>query len=117
MENVINTCLPQCRHTCLCEVCFGRLERKNVDSDNENDYIDEEALEEARLILGTRNRVYTRVYAGQGCIWFVKRVNGRLRTFFMHGDSWGQYGPDTSDVPRMEAFIAGMTHIPDISSV
>lgn len=115
MENTINICLPQCRHTCMCEECFRKLERKGVDSDDEDAYIDDDSLEEARRILGSRDRVYTKVYAGQGCMWFVKRVNGRLRTFFMHGDSWGQYGEETSDVPRMEAFIAGMRHIPDVN--
>jgi hypothetical protein len=92
----------------MCETCFKRIEQKEVQT---NDYIEDAALEEAREVLGNRNRVYTKVYAGQGCIWYVKRVNDQLRVFFMHGDSWGQYGENTSDVPRMEAFLQGMTEI------
>ena len=30
--------------------------------------------------------------------------NGTLEYFFMHSDSWGQYGEETSDVPRLRAF-------------
>ena len=41
-----------------------------------------------------------------GCSWFVKRngIEDKISMFFMHTDSWGQYGADTSDLYRLNAF-------------
>lgn len=45
--------------------------------------------------------------AGMGCIWFVRNNNRRIEYFFMHSDSWGQYGEDTNNVPRLNCFLHG----------
>jgi len=44
---------------------------------------------------------------GMGCTWFVRNHNNKLEYIFMHSDSWGQYGEDTSDVPKLNCFCKG----------
>ena len=56
-----------------------------------------------------RDQVY-KVYVGMGCFLYYKvPVNATTRydilVFFMHSDSWGQYGEETSDVPKLDRFI------------
>ena len=48
-------------------------------------------------------------YAGMGCQWFVRNnIMGGLNEYlFMHNDSWGQYGPDSDETPRYNAFLRG----------
>ena len=51
-------------------------------------------------------KVYVVIYAGMGCEWYAKRDNiGQpITLFFMHSDSWGQYGEETSHVPKLDEF-------------
>jgi hypothetical protein len=47
--------------------------------------------------------------AGMGCL-FIARHNGTIQNqpiwrFFMHSDSWGQYGAESSDIPRLVRFV------------
>lgn len=57
---------------------------------------------------------YIEFYAGQGCAYYVRNNNGTKEVFFLHCDSHGQYGDDTSDLPRYNAFIKGyQKHIDD----
>ena len=52
---------------------------------------------------------YYQKYAGMGCMWFI-RCNidsGLMEYLFMHSDCWGQYGEDSSNLPRYNAFIHG----------
>ena len=55
------------------------------------------------------HKVYTTVYAGMGCCWYVTRENNweKFKLFCMDSDSWGQYGPETDNRPILEKFIAG----------
>jgi hypothetical protein len=46
-------------------------------------------------------------FVGQGCAYYVRNNNGTKEVFFLHCDSHGQYGDDTSDIPRYLAFIKG----------
>jgi hypothetical protein len=55
--------------------------------------------------LNIPNGYYTLFYAGMGCSWYVRNNNGNLEYYFMHSDSWGQYGDDTSDIPILNAFL------------
>lgn len=48
---------------------------------------------------------YIDVYGGMGCTWFIRNNNGTIEYLFMHSDSWGQYGEDSSHLPRYKAFI------------
>lgn len=45
--------------------------------------------------------------AGMGCTWLIRNNNDNYEYLFMHSDNWGQYGEDSSDVPRYKAFIYG----------
>jgi len=56
-----------------------------------------------------RDQIYKK-YVGMGCFLYFKittncRYTDDIYTFFMHSDSWGQYGEETSDVPRLDRFI------------
>ena len=57
------------------------------------------------------DKIYTILYGGMGCLWYVKRdsSSSEPKAFFMHGDSWGQYG--TSDVPELTKFLHGYTKV------
>jgi hypothetical protein len=47
---------------------------------------------------------YIELYAGMGCMWYVRNNKNVLEYLFMHSDSWGQYGDESSDLPRYNAF-------------
>jgi hypothetical protein len=51
--------------------------------------------------------MYMEFWVGQGCAYYVRNNNGTKEVFFLHCDSHGQYGDDTSDIPRYRAFIQG----------
>ena len=46
---------------------------------------------------------------GMGCTWLIRNNSGTNEYLFMHSDSWGQYGEETSHLPRYKAFIYGYT--------
>ena len=50
-------------------------------------------------------KIFLCSYAGMGCYLFIKRddIDTEIELFFMHSDSWGQYGP--SDVGELNNFI------------
>ena len=59
---------------------------------------------------------YKKINAGMGCMWIIRNNtndnNNNYENYeylFMHSDNWGQYGDDTSDLPRYKAFIYGYT--------
>lgn len=56
---------------------------------------------------------YTTVYAGMGCSLYIKRSShtAPLYGYFMHTDSWGQYGPKSDDRPTLELFLKGFTKV------
>lgn len=56
------------------------------------------------------NRKYKTVNGGMGCTWLIRNNDGTLEYLFMHSDSWGQYGDDSSHLPRYKAFIYGYTY-------
>jgi hypothetical protein len=51
------------------------------------------------------------VPAGMGCCFYCKRdgTDGTIELFFMHSDSWGQYGPETDERPKLNEFLQGYT--------
>lgn len=57
--------------------------------------------------LNLPEKSYSAFSAGMGCTWFVRNNTGNLEYCFMHSDSWGQYGEDTSDIPILNAFLEG----------
>ena len=40
-----------------------------------------------------------------GCMWYIRKNNNIDEYLFLHSDNMGQYGADTSDIPRLNAFI------------
>ena len=83
------------------EICDNYDQTNTIDS-VQKDYIDM-ILKEKNLQKGD----YILLYAGMGCTWYIRSniITGTIEYMFMHSDSWGQYGEDTSDVPRLNAFI------------
>jgi hypothetical protein len=110
MEKDIEIMLPGCRHACLCVSCLEKItldERREMKGSDEV----ERVFASARETLGHRNNVYVIEYVGQGCAWYIKRVDGAVTGFFLHGDNHGQYGSASNDIPRLELFLAGCTEI------
>ena len=71
-------------------------------------------ITEAKKIFGTTpGNIFTKVYSGQGCDWYVKRkdINKSLMLFFMHGDAWGQFGPQCDDRQHLDKFCSGYREI------
>ena len=61
----------------------------------------------------THGKIFCILIAGMGCMMYVKRndIDKPLQYFFMHSDSWGQYGEETSEVPVLEKFMEGYKQI------
>ncbi len=67
-------------------------------------------IKEAKQLFGfTPGKIYTTVYSGQGCDWYVKRndYNKSISLFFMHCDSWGQFSPECDDRDKLKKFCYG----------
>jgi len=46
--------------------------------------------------------------SGQGSVVFCRNnFCGKYEYFFLHGDHYGQYGDDTSDIPIVNSFVLG----------
>lgn len=72
---------------------------------------DEHVLNEVKTIpIG----YYTVKHAGMGCSWYIRNNNNKIEYFFMHTDSWGQYGEETSDFERLNCFIHGYRIVPNL---
>ena len=53
---------------------------------------------------------YKKSDGGMGCMWLIRNnINNGNEYLFMHSDNWGQYGEDSSHLPRYKAFIYGYT--------
>jgi hypothetical protein len=80
---------------------------------SDNQEIIHAKTEASKLFGDTDGKIYTTIYVGQGCEWYVKRnfKFGPIQLFFMHGDSWGQYGPKIDNRDRLEAFCTGYKNI------
>lgn len=124
---------PQCAHICMCIDCVNQLNpnKNNILLGRSNFVIDRrKELTESDIIIASSesqfvelldvgnkkmenklNKIYTLIYIGQGCSLYVRRDDFidekpiELKGFFMHGDSWGQYGINTDDSRKMEMFI------------
>ena len=111
LTNVIEVYLPACGHTSICIECANKL-----DKNDKQDYIDDEddfepgTKDEINDILGDEpGKVYTKGYAGMGCVFYYKRddIGQKLKRMFMHTDEWGQYGPNSDFRPNLFRFLHG----------
>jgi len=88
-----------------------KIERGTIFGQTRDGYLEKKELQlQARKQLGlSEHKVYTKLYAGMGCIWYARRNNNfeKIELFFMHSDNWGQYGPLTDDRPKLNDFIDG----------
>jgi len=102
-------------HTC--SYCNGQhietsCKNATVISTDENEI--KRAIREAKNKFGTREgKIFTKIYCGQGCDWYVKRtgVNNPIQLYFMHGDSWGQICPQSDDRPKLNKFCTGFVDV------
>jgi hypothetical protein len=100
-----------------CSYCDGRhietqCQTATVISTDENEI--KRVIIEAKKKFGSRDgKIYTTVYSGHGCDWYVKRTGFKnpIQLFFMHGDSWGQFGPQCDDRPKLNKFCTGFIDI------
>lgn len=105
----VNHCKYSKYHTLeghLCSIC------NKYDHECFKNPLETACIEEAKIKMGnTDGKIYVLVYAGMGCVYYIKRnsVIGYLYTFFMHSDDWGQYGH--SNIDEFEKFINGYTKI------
>jgi len=56
---------------------------------------------------------FVNVYSGMGCCTFIRcnKDDNILEYMFLHSDSQGQYGEDSSDIPKLNAFIYGYKNV------
>ena len=58
-----------------------------------------------------KNFQYIEIMSDMGCNWYMRFINNKYEYLFMHSDNWGQYGPETSDLPKYTEFIKNFTKI------
>jgi hypothetical protein len=103
--------------THTCSYCDGRhietsCKNATVISTDENEI--KRVINEAKNKFGSRDgKIFTKIYCGQGCDWYAKRKgrNNPIQLYFMHGDSWGQFGPQCDDRPKLNKFCQGFTDV------
>jgi len=110
LDKEIEIFLPDCGHTCICKSCFDTMKVKKSNNINDKisnqDQLPDTILMEAKRKFGNLLNVYCILYAGMGCQWYIrKKGNQDIEGFFMHQDSWGQYGVASDDTPYLNTFI------------
>ena len=77
---------------------------------DDDDNIDSETLKiiESRMS-DVDGKIYMLLYTGMGCMYYAKRnyIGDKISLFFMHSDAWGQYGYESSDIPKLKEFLNG----------
>lgn len=110
-DNCIDIFLPDCGHACLCLECLDKMNELVIDIDIlEEQDINEGIVKLAHKILkNITEKSYCIIYAGQGCSYYIRRKDSvsPVHGFFMHGDAWGQYGPNGDDRPKLKYFTRG----------
>ncbi len=48
---------------------------------------------------------YIIISSGMDNYWYIRNNNGIIEYLFMNFECWGQHGEETSDVPRLRAFV------------
>jgi len=133
LDNNVNVLFPTCKHINTCFECCKILDKncifknytedidilskyiKNEEDDNWNNYtIFDKIKNDTKDIDG---KVYFRTYGGMGCQLYLRRLSkiDNFEIFFMHGDSWGQYGLETDERHFLKLFIEDYKFI-DISN-
>ena len=102
-------------HTDVAHNCF-KCHRRHAESECtiqtidifQNKFTNEPEIRDfslSKMQLYPVDNFYIKLYAGMGCILFIRKKEGDVLSFFMHSDSWGQYGSQNDDRPIMNRFI------------
>ena len=108
LENEVNYLLPDCKHCSMCHECSKKLMKKKIITHHDT------LMQQAEIKMDTTpGKIYVKVMAGMGCMYFYKRddINHNLISFFMHSDEWGQYGPSTDRTNELNQFLSGYSEI------
>lgn len=119
--NNIDIYLSKCGHACLCLDCASNLNKS--EEENYEDLIQEEDeiyqndfwknhIDRCKnTFLNKQGKIFTKINAGMGCLWFFKRENNdqKIKGFFLHSDSYGQYGEN--HIPYVNHFTFGYKFI------
>lgn len=122
LEKNVQIYNPNCGHICMCESCMHTLSESSIDiktADPNNPTPFDRLFTSAENALRDLEMVYTTSYAGMGCQMYLRRTrkDSPIEGFFMHNDSWGQYGPQTDDRPKLNAFKYGYRMVPNLPNI
>ena len=111
--NPVEIIFSKCKHAILCINCCHEINSKRLKYDiidelnliNNYSFVIEDLFKQKTSI----SNPYYKFEAGMGCILFVRKNidTEKFEGFFMHNDSWGQYGPETDERTCLENFING----------
>lgn len=121
LVNSVEVFFPECGHICVCLGCLEKIDTNKITDDAKNNIYIEPGISDTvitdakNLFKNKRNKVYTTVYGGMGCTWYIRRdfQDGELMGFFLHSDCQGQYG--VNHIPLAESFVSGYTYIENIT--
>ena len=116
LDKEIEIFLPKCGHACLCSACADVIKEEMININNKiisfNNIPNQVISEAVRKYGDLTGNIYCIVYGGMGCCWYVrKNSNNNIDGFFMHSDSWGQYGESTDETPYLNTFIQNFIKI------
>jgi hypothetical protein len=117
-DNNVDIFFESCKHinTCLecCKVIDSNYDNQKFDINTLNGKVINESdctvpinfIEIKDKLVNYNNKIYIIIPAGMGCCIYAKRDNKdeNFKLFFMHSDSWGQYGINTDDRPFLNLF-------------
>ena len=103
-------------------ICKGKLTGKSNGNllfveyqfDDKEFLLSYKFIDTAKNIFGDKDgKIYSIIYGGMGCAWYMKRncIKGEIYGYFMHSDSWGQYGKECDDTHGLYRFLYGYTVI------
>jgi len=121
LDNNVDVLFPICKHINTCFECCKKLDKncifKNYTVDVLSKYIKKEEdspwnnytnFDKLKKDTGDIDgKIYFKTYAGMGCELYLRRLSKNIpfEIYFMHNDSWGQYGLATDERPFLKLFI------------
>lgn len=99
-----------------CHKCFKNHSSRDCIIQPLEHYINKFGLDQERInsieyyFNNAGQNCYIIVYAGMGCNLYFKKNNDIIEGLFMHSDSFGQYGVETSDKPTLDKFIEHLSN-------
>ena len=118
-----SNCTYKWNHTCDSHNCYKCGRKHSVDDciiqslETSKSRWGEYMNKNYEELLIDEDNIYVSAYVGMGCQVYIRKKQGIFSTIFMHSDSWGQYGPATSDEPIYNKFILGLDNRYDLLTV